>query len=420
MGWKDELHEASFRGVQFECTSITDSLDKSVAIHQAPYSNAATVEDMGNNAARISVQAIYTGDDYLTWTNALLAALDASGPAELMHPVFGVQFVQVMSRSVQHDAETPDFCSITIEFVLAQEERRELFIPVQVQEHISPLELLQSPANALQKALEKLQKLNPTEHLALVKTIRNGLQTVRTGLGLIKSTVENILSPASWATGLIDDVSRLVNFDFSISALSQWRDVIKRVDRFKNVFNTPDSPKELQQLWRATHAAIVVETAQVMQNKVREELHQQQINRSLTTNTVNSLTQQQINRGLASRNTVVSMTPIDLAVVRQQVRQVLQEAIRAEREYGSLDMDAVAYVQQYKYVADQVHLQIQSLIETRPPITTTVIRVPCNMHWLAHHLYADRNRADEIARLNPTLQNSALLLPGMEITIYAQ
>lgn len=35
MGWKDELHDASFRGVQFECTSVSGAQAKTVAIHQA-------------------------------------------------------------------------------------------------------------------------------------------------------------------------------------------------------------------------------------------------------------------------------------------------------------------------------------------------------------------------------------------------
>lgn len=42
------------------------------------------------------------------------------------------------------------------------------------------------------------------------------------------------------------------------------------------------------------------------------------------------------------------------------------------------------------------------------------------MHWLAHQLYQDFTRAEEIRRLNPDLQNPASLLGGMEITIYAR
>lgn len=36
MGWQTDLQDASFRGVQFECTSTSDSIAKALAIHQAP------------------------------------------------------------------------------------------------------------------------------------------------------------------------------------------------------------------------------------------------------------------------------------------------------------------------------------------------------------------------------------------------
>ncbi|MDT1904216.1 multidrug DMT transporter, partial [Acinetobacter baumannii] len=78
-------------GVQFECTSTKDTAPKTLAIKQAPYSDEAEIEDMGSDPRRISIQAVFTGPDYLTWVNALEAALSATGPGELIHPVFGVQ-----------------------------------------------------------------------------------------------------------------------------------------------------------------------------------------------------------------------------------------------------------------------------------------------------------------------------------------
>ena len=44
MAWKDDLQDASFRGVPFECISTKDAVSKSQAIHQAPYSDEAYIE----------------------------------------------------------------------------------------------------------------------------------------------------------------------------------------------------------------------------------------------------------------------------------------------------------------------------------------------------------------------------------------
>ena len=195
--------------------------------------------------------------------------------------------------------------------------------------------------------------------------------------------------------GLVDDVTQLATFDSNISAISKWRDLFNRVQRFEKLFQNDKSSPQLQQLWRATQVASTIAITQKVIESVRLEL---------------------------AENKETSLTPIDLAVIRQNNRQQIQAAINAEREQTSTELSAVAVsqIQVYKEVADQLHLQIQELIETRPPITTTTILVPCTLHWLAHQLYEDYTRADEIRRLNPNLQNPAVLLKGMELTVYAR
>ena len=224
-----------------------------------------------------------------------------------------------------------------------------------------------------------------------------------------------MLSPESWATVIVDDISQLVNFDFSISALSKWRDVTKRVERIADVFDSPDNPKELKQLWTAVQVASVVGITQEVIKTVRAEMLEQQSRPSAQPSATSS-------RSGTKNNTLnaVSMTPLDLAKVRAKTREVIQKAIEKEREYGSSDMAAVEMIQTYKHIADMVHLQIQELIEVRPPIMTMTVPVPCTFHWLAHHLYGDMNRAAEIRRLNQDIENPALLLKGMEVTVYAR
>lgn len=57
--------------MQFECTSTNDAVSKSLAVKQAPYSNDAEIEDVGNNPRNISINAVYAGEDYKTWLDAL-------------------------------------------------------------------------------------------------------------------------------------------------------------------------------------------------------------------------------------------------------------------------------------------------------------------------------------------------------------
>lgn len=391
MGWDTDLQDASFRGVQFECTSTKDSSSKTLAIKQSPYSNEAQVEDMGNDPRKISIQAIYTGPDYLTWVNALEIALYATGSGELVHPMFGIQQVYYVTHEVNHDAEHPNFCTISIEFIKAKADKRELFIPVSTPEKIETTTIIDTPASALENALEKLKLSNRNQLFNTVNSIRNGIDQARNYLGVAKQVIEDVLSPADWIVGLVDDVTKLVTFDTNISALSKWRDVVHRIERFENLFqNNNDSP-ELQRVWRATQVASQIAITQQVIATTRTEMAEEKQN---------------------------SFTPIDLALVRKKTRELLQQAIREERAINTFE--SITQIQIYKDVAAQVHDQIQELIEIRPPITTTQVPVPCTLHWLAHHLYGDMSRADEIRRLNPDLINPAALRVGMELTVYAR
>lgn len=415
MGWKDDLQDASFRGVQFECTSTNESGSKSLAVKQPPYSNKASVEDMGNNPLKISIEAIFSGENYKIEMDALWAALVATGSGELIHPVHGVMQVYAESYQIGHVAEEVDACKISIEFLQAEDKERPLFIPIAVPVSIPLYSIPDSPVTALQSVLKKLQQFNPNKFFSFVNKIRDGISAARQFLGTVKGAIENVLSP-DWIVGLIDDATRLATFDTNISAISKWRDVFKRVQRFEKLFqNDDDTPKVMQQTWRAVQVATAVAVTQQVVATVRKEM---------------------------AENKTVSFTPVELAVIRQANRKLIQQAINSERALiaaataaqnnnagitveddapaSELIFIAMTQIQVYKQLADQIHLQIQELIEVRPPITTTKVLVPCTLHWLAHSLYGDMDRADEIRRLNPDLQNPAILRTGMELTVYAR
>ena len=415
MGWKDDLQDASFRGVQFECTSTNESGSKSLAVKQPPYSNKASVEDMGNNPLKISIEAIFSGENYKIEMDALWAALVATGSGELIHPVHGVMQVYAESYQIGHVAEEVDACKISIEFLQAEDKERPLFIPIAVPVSIPLYSIPDSPVTALQSVLKKLQQFNPNKFFSFVNKIRDGISAARQFLGTVKGAIENVLSP-DWIVGLIDDATRLATFDTNISAISKWRDVFKRVQRFEKLFqNDDDTPKVMQQTWRAVQVATAVAVTQQVVATVRKEM---------------------------AENKTVSFTPVELAVIRQANRKLIQQAINSERALiaaataaqnnnagitveddapaSELIFIAMTQIQVYKQLADQIHLQIQELIEVRPPITTTKVLVPCTLHWLAHALYGDMDRADEIRRLNPDLENPAILRTGMELTVYAR
>ncbi|MBK0062379.1 MULTISPECIES: DNA circularization N-terminal domain-containing protein [unclassified Acinetobacter] len=401
MGWETDLYEGSFRGVTFDTVSITDAYTKSLAIHQAPYSNAAQIEDMGLDPRKISVTALYTGDYYLPWLKALTAALVETGSGELIHPIHGIAQVYAHSWQEVHDAENPDYVGLSIDFLKAEDEERSLFIPTSTVESIDYEQILATPAQSLEKELKALERSDSNAFFNTVSKIRNGLQSAYKLINNTQKNIDNVLSPASWAYGLVSDVSKLVTFDVTdISAMSKWRSLAKRVEKLGAVFDDNNSSPALKQLWRATTVTSQVAVAQQIVNLTREETAK-------------------------ANSTEASLTPPELAVIRQRVRQDLQSTIVQERSISaeiadSNNLQPVTQIAVYKQAADQIHEQIQELIEARPPITTTVIKLPSTVHLLAHQLYGDFTRSSEILRLNPNLENPAVLRAGQELTVYAR
>lgn len=402
MGWKDDLQQASFRGVEFECISTKDAVNRSLAIHQAPYSNKAQIEDLGSDSRKTGLRIFLEGSDYKLYLDALEVAFNLMCAGELVHPVYGIRNVHVANYEVGHDVELVDGCYIDADFVTSEFNEKPLFIPVRP-ETVDSASIIAVPAAAMQKHLKQLAIKDPNAFFEIVNRVRNGLQKARRILGIVRSAVDDILSPPEWAQGLIDDVSRLVNFDVTnISALSKWRSIVDQVHRISSVFDDEDSgsdPQQLKQLWRAISTASVVASAQAVITSVRKEM----VNKSNNT----------------------SITPPELAAIRLQVRQDIQAAINIERtitpdQAAEANIDPNLQVANYKTIADQIHQAIQELIETRPPLINQRVALPCTLHLLAHQLYGDMNRAIELKRLNPNLQNPAAIQIGMELAAYAR
>lgn len=393
MAWKDELQNASFRGIGFECTSIKDSTSKTQIVHQAPFSDEAIIEDLGIEPRKISVTAIFTGDTYKADSDQLIDALNERGIGVLIHPIYGICHASVLSHTIDHEADNVDACNISIEFILGKAQQS-FFNPIALPQNTTTGTIITVPATALGSELAQLENQDHNALFNVVSRIRTGINSARNALNLIKKNIDDVLSPPTYITALVDDFSQLATFDTSISALAKWRDLSKRITRLNSLFKNDESIN-LQQTWRATVVSHHIALAQAVIAQTRNEL---------------SYTQ-----------TSTSFTPLELALVRQSVRQAIQQAITAERQMNSnLTLTSVTQIQIYKTLADEIHLNIQALIEQQPPLTTTVVAMPCTLHWLAHQLYSDYTRANEIQRLNPRLNNPALLLKGMELNVYAR
>lgn len=117
MSWRDELREASFRGVTFHVDSASSDFGRRIIPHEYPLRDLPYVEDMGRKLRQLRVEAIIIGTDYMAARDALIAAIEQAGPGKLVHPYYGELQASVASCLVAESTREGGMARISIDFL---------------------------------------------------------------------------------------------------------------------------------------------------------------------------------------------------------------------------------------------------------------------------------------------------------------
>ncbi|PAT63076.1 DNA circularization N-terminal domain-containing protein [Psychrobacter sp. JB193] len=403
MAWQENLYDASFRGVEFEYFGVDDSQDKAIATHQAPYANDADIHDMGNNPKNISMTALIEGVDYEQALEDLLNALDAKGSGELVHPVFGAQEAICASYRVKHDSDIVDGCTVELQFIVSGSKRNIQHFtpePMPATSQAADSIILATPAEELTVYQEQLDAIGTEAAIAqsrsIPETIRSKLREVRTNLGTNLVRVDDLLNPPVWLGSIVGDVDGIVKtLPLDYDPMNNWRRLFNRIKAIGDVFGDSDVPP-LRRTGQVLPAAMT-------SRGVIEILKEEQRNPTLT--------------------------PSDLIAINDEARQQIQEAIDQVRADDStqndqslpvINQDITPIIRDLKKAAAQLQALTDATINSRPPLTKYTVTVPCTWRLLAHLLYADYTRADELSRLNRGLVDASVIDAGTQVSCYAR
>lgn len=403
MAWHDTLYDASFRGVEFEYFGVDDSGDKSLATHQAPYANDADIHDMGNNPINISMTAIIDGADYEQALDNLLTALTAKGSGELVHPVFGAITAICASHRIKHDSEIVDGCTVDMQFVQTKAERTIQHFtpePMPARDETADSIILAAPSEELTVYQEQLTAIGSDAAAKQVRsipeTIRSKLREVRTTLGTNLVRVDDLLNPPVWLGSIVGDVDGIVKMlPLEYDPMSNWRRLFNRIKAIGDVFADSDVPP-LRRTGQVLPAAM--------------------ISRGVITI-------------LDSEQKNPTLTPDDLTAINDEARQQIQDSIDQIRTDDStqndqslpvVNTDITPIIRDLKKAAAQLQTLTDSVINSRPPLIKHTVAAPCTWRLLAHLLYGDYMRADELARLNRGLVDASVIEAGTQVVCYAR
>jgi prophage DNA circulation protein len=104
MSWRDNLRDASFRGVPFKVLNSDVGVGRRNIIHQYPGRDIPSAEDLGEDAAEYAINGYIiqnTGNDfdYFAERDALITALRKKGPDILVHPWLGEKRVVLQGKA---------------------------------------------------------------------------------------------------------------------------------------------------------------------------------------------------------------------------------------------------------------------------------------------------------------------------------
>lgn len=133
--WRGRVREGkgSFRGVPFFIIDdATLSGGRRVVRHEFPLRDDGETEDMGLKMRQYAFTAVVFGDDYFDKRDALVEAFEEEGGAELYHPYWDTQFIQIEAYTIRESCSAGGIamfsvtCSPAVDDTAPVEEEEEL------------------------------------------------------------------------------------------------------------------------------------------------------------------------------------------------------------------------------------------------------------------------------------------------------
>lgn len=122
MTWREQLRDASFRGVPFQVESGDVQHGRRTVLHEFPLRDKPFVEDLGRRARLVSVEAFIVGPDFMAGRDALIAAIEQPGGGKLVHPHYGeMQVTLTEPARVSNSTREGGMCRISLVFTEAGE-----------------------------------------------------------------------------------------------------------------------------------------------------------------------------------------------------------------------------------------------------------------------------------------------------------
>ena len=89
MSWQDSLRPASWRDQAFGVWAMEGRFGRNLAVHEYPFRDSISIEDLGRAGRRIRMTGFLVGGDVIERERAMIEAAEEEGEGTLVHPTLG-------------------------------------------------------------------------------------------------------------------------------------------------------------------------------------------------------------------------------------------------------------------------------------------------------------------------------------------
>jgi prophage DNA circulation protein len=419
MAWRDELTQTSFfvngqsvqlvggsfRGVSFRTVNAELKVGRRNQVNEYPQRDIPYVDDLGRKARRIVVEAYVLGANYLQERDALIEAFETEGPGELLHPRYGALTVSLDGEvSIKETPEQGGMARISATFV----EHGANTFPAARENTVAAVEVA---TNAVDEAAQTDFADNFSVDGASVLAAQaleglNGLKnTVKNVLGFARqvTSVAGLATIVGLAGGLARDLAQLIRTPVVLvqSLRSIYAELVTSLGRPLAAF------AELQTLFASNTRPVAVST--VVPGSTRA--------RSLTNDVARSDLQRRL--ALSNQARVLAVALADTTVVAtasqaKDLRNALVAQIDTELEVNDPPLEvATALTTLRAAVVRDVAARAEFLKQRSSYTPQTVLPAVV----LAHRVYGDATRADELADRNAVPHPAFVPARALEVLV---
>lgn len=410
----DELRPATFRGVGFSVVGADVSVGRRTVLHEYPQRDTPATQDLGRAAREWTVEGFVVGADYVARVDALLTALESPGPGKLVHPWHGEQMVVLKEKARVRYEMALRVATVTMQFV-------EAGVALYPEANASTPQRARMAAAAVESAAvgsfaAKFSVRGKPDWVRAAATGDLGqmLGLVSTSqVGRVLGLADGIASTLSTAAGMLSSPATLgwsvvgaLGLSGLAGTVAAWRHVARAIAQLPGGWSGGSSGSMVgstaeRQAAQSNSAAVWALGRQV--------LLAQAVGASSLAGTAVDVAGAGLTVGVAGASGGLAITTADMLAVRAGVLS----AIAAELALGP--DDAVAAALQDAAAAVRADLTARAktavqLVQLTPPGTMPALA-------LAHELYADPLRADELVVRNRIAR--PLHVPGGQVLMVA-